>query len=140
MAFKVFLDANIILDFTLKRESYPTAKKLIELILVGKISAFVSPSIIQIAGYWLTKAYGLPKSKQLLKALIQDVKVIDICHEYVELALHSTIDDAEDAIQYYTALFHKLDFFVSNDRKFKKQSFSSLPILNYSELIKMIEG
>lgn len=139
MAFKIFLDANIILDFTLKRENYPTAKKLIELIVDGRISAFISPSIIQISGYWLTKAYGLSKSRQLLKALIQDLKVIDISHEYAELALHSTIDDAEDAIQYYTALFHRLDFFVSNDRKLKKQNLGSLPILNYLELIKIIE-
>lgn len=58
MASKVFLDANILLDFTLKRDHYPEARQLMEKIVSGQLSAYISPSIVHIVGYWLTKAYG----------------------------------------------------------------------------------
>lgn len=46
MASKVFLDANILLDFTRKREYYEVSKKLIELAVIGKIQAFITPFIL----------------------------------------------------------------------------------------------
>jgi predicted nucleic acid-binding protein len=63
MASRVFLDANIILNFTLKRDNYDAAKRLMEKIVNGQLSAFISPSIVHITGYWLTKAYGAAKAK-----------------------------------------------------------------------------
>ena len=56
MVSKIFLDANVLLDFTLKRKAYHDAKKLIELVITEKLKGFVTPAIIHIVGYWLTKA------------------------------------------------------------------------------------
>ena len=110
MAHKLFLDANILLDFTLKREAFPVSQKIIELVVNGKVQAFITPSIVHILGYWLTKAYGNSKAKELLLELLVDVKVVDISHDITLIALHSKIKDIEDALQYYTAIHHKLDF------------------------------
>ena len=63
MAFKVFLDANILLDFTLKREDYAASKQIIELAISGEILAFTTPAIVHITAYWLTKTYGKAKSR-----------------------------------------------------------------------------
>ena len=109
MASKVFLDANILLDFTLKRGGYDAAKKIIELIVNGQIQAFITPSIVHIVGYWLTKSYGNAKAKELLLTLMADVYVIDISHEITLNALHSKIKDIEGALQYNMALHHKVD-------------------------------
>lgn len=57
MASKLFLDANVLLDFTFKREGYSDAKEIIQLVIDGQVQAFITPSIVHIAGYWLTKAY-----------------------------------------------------------------------------------
>ena len=38
-----------------------------------------------------------------------DVTVIGLPHEIVLNALHSKITDIEDALQYYTAVHHKLE-------------------------------
>lgn len=89
MAFKVFIDANILLDFTLKRSEYAQSKKIIELVIEGTVEAYITPSIVHILGYWLTKEYGNSKAKELLLALLLDITVIDIPHEIIVNALHS---------------------------------------------------
>ncbi len=62
MAFKVFFDANVILDFVLQREGYPQSKALIAAAEQRKIFAFTSPTIVQICSYWTVKAYGVAKA------------------------------------------------------------------------------
>lgn len=128
MASKVFLDANILLDFTLKRDEYEQSKQIITLAINGTIQAFITPSIVHIVGYWLTKAYGNAKAKELLLTLMADVTVIDLPHEIVLNALHSKINDIKDALQYYTAIHHKLDYFISRDKLLQKQSIPILPV------------
>ena len=135
MASKLFIDANILLDFTLKRADYLEAKQIFELAVNGQIHAFITPSIVQISGYWLTKAYGTAKAKELLLTLLADVQVIDIPHEITLNALHSKINDIEDALQYYTAIHHKLDYFISRDKQLKKQSIPALPVYTAKEFI-----
>jgi predicted nucleic acid-binding protein len=139
MAFKVFIDANILLDFTLKRPAYEEAKKIIELVVNGNIQAFITPSIVHITGYWLTKAYGDAKAKELLLALLADVKVIDIPHHITLVALHSKINDIEDALQYYAAIYHKLDFFISGDKKLQKESIPVLQVYTPKEFLKQFK-
>lgn len=136
MASKVFLDANILLDFTLKRDEYEQARKIIELAVKGTIQAFITPSIVHIVGYWLTKAYGNAKAKELLLTLMADVTVVDyLPHEFVLNALHSKITDIEDALQYYTAVHHKLDYFISRDKHLKKQGIPLLPVYTPREFL-----
>ena len=138
MASKVFLDANILLDFTLKRDEYEQSKQIIELVINGTIQAFITPSIVHIVGYWLTKAYGNAKAKEMLLTLMADVTVIDLLHEIVLNALHSKITDIEDALQYYTAIHHKLDYFVSRDKQLQKQSIPILPVYTPQELLAVL--
>lgn len=139
MASRVFLDANILLDFTLKREGHPLARKLIELVVNGQIQAFITPSIVHIVGYWLTKAYGNTKAKELLLTLMADVTVMDISHEISMAALHSKIKDIEDALQYYTAIHHKIDVFISRDKDLQKAAIPTLPVYAPDEFLKELE-
>jgi predicted nucleic acid-binding protein len=95
MASKVFLDANILLDLTLKRADYDVAKKVMQLAIDGRIQVYVTPSIIHFVSYWLAKAYDQTKAKEIIIALLNDVACIEISHEQVISALHSTIKDVE---------------------------------------------
>src|ERR1700712_5231381 len=106
MAIKIFLDANVLLDFTLKREAYEDAKVIIKQVVDYQMQAFITSSVLHIVGYWLSKAYGNSKAKELLLTLLADITVIDISHETALTALHSKINDIEDALQYYTAIHH----------------------------------
>jgi predicted nucleic acid-binding protein len=139
MASKVFIDANILLDFTLKRVDYARAKKLIALVESGKVHGYVTPSIVHIVGYWLTKEYGAKKAKEVLLTLLVDIKVIDISHTTTLTTLHSKINDIEDALQYYAALHHKLDYFLSRDVKLMKEGTPVLPIISIDDYMEIIE-
>ncbi len=137
MAFKVFLDANILLDFLLKRDNYKESKTLMQNIVDGKMKGFVTPAIIHIIAYWLSKAYGDAKAKTILQALINDIVVIDTTHKMVEIALHSKVKDVEDALQYYTAIEHRLDYFISRDKQLKKDAINILPVLTVEEFLEL---
>ena len=116
MAVRVFLDANVLLDFTLKRTHYSISRQIFELAENGEIDLFTSPAIVHITAYWLTKAYGKTRAKELLRLMMEQLYVIDASHEITLLALHSDIEDVEDAIQYFTAVHHKLQYFLTWDK------------------------
>jgi predicted nucleic acid-binding protein len=135
MAFKVFLDANILLDFTLQRDNYEQSKKIVALAVNGNIQAFITPSILHILGYWLTKYYDQAKAKEILLTLLTDVTIIDLPHEIAVNALHSKITDIEDALQYYSAIHYKLDYFISRDKLLQKQAIPVLPVYMPDEFL-----
>ena len=136
MAFRVFLDANILLDLTLNRPGYEPARRLIEWAVEGKIEAYITPAVVHIVGYWLTKVYKSAVAKDLLLSLLADVQVIDIGHETTISALHSKMVDIEDALQYYTAIHHRLDYFLSRDKGLQKAAIPSLPVCSPEEFLK----
>lgn len=135
MASKVFLDANLLLDFTLKRDSYNDAKQVLDLVITGKIQAFTTSSVIHITGHYLTKFYGSDKAKELLLMILVEVTLIDITHETAIVALSSKFTDIEDALQYYTAIHHRLDYFISSDTQLQKSSIPTLPVYKPQEFI-----
>ena len=136
MAFRIFLDANILLDFTLQRNDYKSAKKLIELAVEGRAEAFTTPAIVHIVSYWLAKHYEIEEVKEVLLALLADIRVIDIGHETAVNALHSKMNDIEDALQYYTAMHHRLDYFISRDKGLQKAAIPLLPVYSPEEFLK----
>lgn len=138
MAFRVFLDVNVLLDFTLKRDSYEDVKKVMEHIISGDVKAYISPSVVQITAYWLAKAYGVTAAKEILLLLLADIEVIETDHATTVHALHSKMRDIEDALQYYTALRYKLDFFISRDRLLHKMSMPALPVYSPPEFLKIL--
>lgn len=138
MASKVFLDANILLDFSLKRDNYVVSKQVIQLVINGEPQAFITPSIVHITSYWLTKAYGAEKAKQILLQLLTDIQVIDCDHAVTINALNSKMTDIEDALQYYTALHHKIDFFITEDKNLKKSAIPNLPVYNLKDFLDLL--
>lgn len=135
MAFKVFLDANVLLDFFLQRAGFYEAEKVIEKVSEGVFMAFTTPAILHICGYWLTKEYGVAKAKQLLTSLLADVHVIDCDHQTAISALQSAINDIEDALQYFTAIKYNLSYFISSDKPLKKVAIPQLPVYTPREFL-----
>lgn len=138
MASKIFLDANALLDFSLKRNNYAVSKQLIQLVIDGELKAFITPSIVHITSYWLTKAYGANKAKQILLLLLTDIQVIDCNHTVTINALNSKMTDIEDALQYYTALHHKIEFFITEDKDLKKSAIPNLPVYSLKDFLNLL--
>jgi predicted nucleic acid-binding protein len=135
MAFRVFLDAGVLLDFTLKRERYAAARRLIEWMMEGRVEAYVTPAVIQETARWLKKAYGGGSAKELILALLADVIVIDGGHTVAVSALHSDMGDMDEALSYYTALHHKLDYFITRDEDLPRAAIPVLPVCTPEEFI-----
>lgn len=130
MANKVFLDANVILDFILKRENYQSIKLIFELEERNRIKLFMSLSVLHIVAHWLTKYLGNEVTKITMLRLLDHIKIVDGNHNICVKALESAFNDIEDAIQYQVALHHKIDFIISSDKDFQKYSSEKLPIVD----------
>lgn len=135
MASKLFLDANVLLEYFLQRQNRESVRDIFVQIESGTIKAFTSTSIIQICGYFLQKAHGKETTTKVLLGLLNEVGLIDCKHDTVVMALNSSIADIEDAIQYYSALQHKMDYYITFDKKLMAHSALNLPILTPLEFM-----
>jgi len=78
---------------------------------------------------------GIQTTKTLLLELLEDIETIDCDHKTAVLAIASVMTDVEDALQYYTALQHKLDCVITFDKHFQKQAIPCLPIYSPQEFL-----
>ena len=69
-------------------------------------------------------------------ALLAEVLVIDGGHTVAVSALHSTMGDMDEALSYYTALHHKLDYFITHDKDLPKAAIPVLPVCTPEEFLK----
>ncbi len=136
MAFRVFLDAGILLDLTLKRDRFAAARQLMEWAVKGRIQAYVTPVVIQEMAQRLKEVYGAARAKELLLALLAEVQVIESGHTVAVSALHSTMSNVDAALSYYTALHHKLDYFITRDKDLPTAAIPMLPVCTPEEFLK----
>lgn len=130
MVSRIFLDANFILEFLLKRKNLQYTQQIFLEITNGRYQAFITPSVLHIVAHWITKEFGSRNAKKILLILLKDLQVIDCTHDTALNALNSRFDDIEDALQYYTALDYKIDVFLSFDKKLTKDAIPQLPVFN----------
>lgn len=135
MVSKIFVDANILLDFVLEREQYEAANELFHYIANGNVNGFISPSIVHLVAYRIKKSQGTEKVKPALTSIFKNIHVVDVGHDITIEALSSDINDVEDALQYYAAVAHHMDIFISNDKKLKRLAMPSLLVLNPAEFL-----
>lgn len=135
MAFRILLDAGVLLDLTLKRDKYPVTRQLIEWTMKGRVQAFVTPSIIQAIAGQVRAAYGPVRARELLLALLAEVQVIDMGHETAVSALHSEMSDLDGVFSYYAALHHKLDYFITRDERLQRAAIPVLPVCSPEEFL-----
>lgn len=64
MSNKIYIDANVILDYCLDRIEKPNAKIIFDEINKGNLRGYMSGSIIHILSYFLEKIYGVEKTKR----------------------------------------------------------------------------
>ena len=135
MAFRIFLDADILLDFTLKREAYPIVRQLMEWAVGGRVQVFITAAVIRDVGRSLTRVYGSEQAKEILLALLAEVQIIDAGYETTVNALHSRIEDIPDALSYYAALHHRLDYFITRVNDLSKAAIPVLPVCTPEEFL-----
>jgi len=141
MAFKIFLDTNIIVDFFISlRKEHNNAKKIIELAEDGELFGFLSESVINTTAYLVRKSAYFNNFKLLINELIGILNVLPCSNSTIHNAYLRAKNDLEDAVLYQLALEHNLDYFVTSDiSDYKKIASASLPVVTSAELIKLID-
>ncbi|MDQ3551744.1 MAG: type II toxin-antitoxin system VapC family toxin [Bacteroidota bacterium] len=141
MAFKVFLDANILIDITFSRPKAEAARAILQAGIDGKAELYTTPSVLQITAYFTAAQFSRRQTKEILLTLLNDVKVIDCDHNTALIALsNGEIEDTEDALQYFTALKNRIDFFISSDKKLKKAALPQLPVYTADQMLSEINN
>jgi predicted nucleic acid-binding protein len=137
MAYKIYFDINVLLDLTLQRKNYSEIEIIIKQVENGSMNGFVCGATIHTLSYFLSKYYGIEKTKQILLSLLSFISIIDATKEDIQKAFFTNIKDIEDAIQIQTALSFKIDYFLSYDKQLIKASSEALQIVNPKEFLKM---
>ncbi len=114
---------------TLSRPKAEAARAILQAGIDGKADLYTTPSVLQITAYFTAAQFCRRQTKEILLTLLNDVKVIDCDHNTALIALsNGEIEDTEDALQYFTALKNRMDFFISSDKKLKKAALPQLPV------------
>jgi predicted nucleic acid-binding protein len=136
MAYKIYFDINVLLDLTLQRSNFNEVELIMNEIQNGFKKGFLTGATIHTLSYFLSKRYDQKKVKELLLNLLSIINVIDAPQNIINKALHANFNDIEDALQVYTALHFNMDCFITSDKKLKKETSSTLPILSPSDYVK----
>lgn len=116
---KVFLDANIIVDF-LDKPSYDnkSASEVLRIVrLIGR-PVFISPTTFAIVYYIFTKRNKQVKNiKEILKDFFSEFEFTTENESVMEQVLSSDFDDLEDALQYYSAKFAGVELIITKNKK-----------------------
>jgi len=116
MELNLLIDTNVALDVVLEREPFfATSAKVISLTEVG-INEFVSATTVTDIYYI---AYRRIKNHEtvmaLLKKFLQTVKVANVTHREIQVALDLGWKDFEDAVQYAVAALNGFDGIVTRN-------------------------
>ncbi len=136
MGYKIFFDINVVLDYTLQRDNFDDMKIIIESMEQGYQRGFITSATIHTLSYFLSKEYEQQKVKAILLDLLSFITVIDAPQNVINNALLANFNDIEDALQVYTALHYKMNYFITSDKKLMKESSEILPIISAKDFVK----
>ena len=136
---KVFLDTDIILDLLLKREPFHySAYKIFTSIENRHITGYTSPLVIANLHYILTKLLKKEKSIEIIKDLLQILKLTTIDEEIIlKIFLHKKIKDFEDLIQYYSAKEFFIEFLITRNIKDYPESTNDIKIISSEKFVSL---
>jgi len=136
---KLFLDTNVMLDFLGERDPfYISAAKIATLADKRKLIIVVSALSYATLSYFLTKYYGLEKTKDKLRKFKVISEICELDALIIEKGLNSDFPDFEDSLQYYSALRTECDIIITrNGKDFKK---SQIPVMTPDEFLTSIKS
>jgi predicted nucleic acid-binding protein len=134
---KLFIDTNVMIDIIDTRlPFYDDAAKLIVLAEKGQTEIIASSLSFINTFYVLEKTHPKDDLKEALKKFRIICGVSNIDELNIDKSLHSGFNDFEDAVQYFSAIQHKCDVFITRNKKDFKNS--EIPIMTASEFLASI--
>lgn len=137
MAYKIFLDTNIIIDLILERNyELDAIYEIFNLAESEKIELFISESVIT------TTFYVLRKEKRIdtllaFREMFKTINVVPFSKDILYYPLEK-YKDTEDGILYFLAAKAKINFFITRNVKDFNYLFPSLPVMTPTNFFKEI--
>jgi hypothetical protein len=133
---KVFIDSDVMLDLSLKREPfYLPALNLFELCYKSHIKGTTSSVAFVNTNYFLDRFAPATRS-ETLKKLRRAISIIEVGEAIIDLALKSDFIDFEDAVQHFAAISAKADVIIT--RNIKDYKHSTIPVLTAEQFLKTL--
>jgi predicted nucleic acid-binding protein len=119
---KIVIDSNIFMDFLFKREGHEKAAEIFKQCIKGNVTAFSCAHEITTLSYFLSKSNrDKAKVRKTISGIIKRFKVIATDEAILAGALHSDMDDFEDAVIEVSAQENGAEYILTrNIKDFKK--------------------
>lgn len=136
---EIFLDTDVAFDILAKREPYfQYSVRLFELVADDKAALLIAESSLANLIYLSYDIYKLKNAEHRLIDFISACEIIHGGKEVMIRAVSSLFSDKEDALQYYTALNHGADYFITRNIRDYKRSSERLPVMTPFDYLKSI--
>lgn len=101
---KIFVDVNIFVDISEKRQGWDSSLEIISGVREGKYEGYVSALTVPILYFRRIRVKPDKEARNDVNVLIKGFKVIELDSDILEDAMDdNTFRDYEDAIQYHSA-------------------------------------
>jgi predicted nucleic acid-binding protein len=137
MVYKLFLDADVVIDFFTDREPHVNpASELFELNEQGRVKLFLTAVSINNIYYIVRKFLGHKKTIEVIETLAEMTEILGTTKSEIHQALKNNFSDFEDSIQYSSALTIKdLDAIITrNIKDYKNSSIAVMTPLNFLKM------
>ena len=132
MAYKLFIDTNVYLDFLMHRgEEWQDAEYILELAEKNFIEVLTSSSCLLNLMY-IMRSNKIPDKEIIVHVnnILTYSKLVNPDNSVFKTALSIGFSDPEDAVQYYTTMQIKgIDYFITSNTRDYKKAHPQLPVL-----------
>ncbi len=115
---KLFFDTNILLDVIARwTPFYTTSSQVWTMAERHQVDAYISTISINNIYYIVRKAAGKPKADAALVLLRDIFDFVAPDRQIVNQAIDASMDDFEDAVQFYSAVRIQADYLITRNAK-----------------------
>jgi predicted nucleic acid-binding protein len=119
---KIVIDINIFMDFLFKREGHEKVAEIFKHCIKRNVAGFSCAHEITTLNYFLSRSNkDRAKARKTISGIMKRFKVIATDEEILTKALHSDIDDFEDAVIEISSKENDAEYILTrNTKDFKK--------------------
>ena len=132
----IFLDSDIILDALLKRPGF--VLPAMNVISLGDSYNFrlITSSVAFVNVNYFLDRYDKANRPQLIRGLRSVINIAKVDEAIIDLALSSSFQDFEDAVQYFSAKSAGADVMIT--RNIKDYTKAAIPVLTAEEFLRTL--
>jgi predicted nucleic acid-binding protein len=137
MAYKLFVDSDVVIDFFTDREPHANpASELFELNEQGSVKLYLSAISINNIYYIVRKFLGHKKAIEIIETLTEMTEIVGTTKIEIVQALKNEFSDFEDSVQYSSALNIKgLDAIITrNIKDYRNSTIAAMTPLNFLKI------